>query len=118
MRPPAGASPPRGASACSACKLSERAALARWAGALGQGEAALACLGETTYDVYLNDVAFWRNVPARVWDYRLGGYQVMKKWLYLPRKGPAGPRAEVGGGERGHQHGPPHRRVAPPRPRP
>ena len=32
-------------------------------------------------DVYLNPVACWRNVPAHVWDYTLGGYQVMKKWL-------------------------------------
>ncbi len=41
----------------------------------------LACLGETCYDVYLNDVAFWRCVPSRVWKYTIGGYQVMKKWL-------------------------------------
>jgi len=60
----------------------ERAAIARGASALEMDEtAALACLGETTCDVYLNDVAFWRNVPARVWAYTLGGYQVMKKWL-------------------------------------
>ena len=38
-------------------------------------------LGETTFDVYLNDRAFWRNVPAAVWNYKLGGYQVLKKWL-------------------------------------
>lgn len=38
-------------------------------------------LGETTRDVYLNDVAYWRNVPERVWTYTIGGYQVMKKWL-------------------------------------
>ena len=38
-------------------------------------------LGDTTSDVYLNDRAFWRNVPAAVWRYRLGGYQVLKKWL-------------------------------------
>ena len=42
---------------------------------------ALSCLGKTTVDVYLNDVAYWRNVPARVWRYTIGGYQVMKKWL-------------------------------------
>ena len=42
---------------------------------------ALPALGETTFDVYLNDRAFWRNVPAVVWRYRLGGYQVLKKWL-------------------------------------
>ena len=38
-------------------------------------------LGETTYDVYLNERAYWRNVPAGVWNYHLGGYQVLKKWL-------------------------------------
>ena len=38
-------------------------------------------LNETTFDVWLNDRAFWRNVPAAVWHYRLGGYQVLKKWL-------------------------------------
>ena len=41
----------------------------------------VAFLGETTFDVYLNGEAFWRNVPSAVWDYRLGGYQVLKKWL-------------------------------------
>jgi len=47
-------------------------------------EQALACLGATTrstHDVYLNDHAYWSNVPAGVWDYTLGGYQVLKKWL-------------------------------------
>ncbi len=38
-------------------------------------------LGATTFDVYLNDIAFWRCVPSRVWTYTLGGYQVIKKWL-------------------------------------
>lgn len=38
-------------------------------------------LGPTTFDVFLNERAFWRNVPARVWRYTLGGYQVVKKWL-------------------------------------
>ena len=37
--------------------------------------------GDTTFDIYLNGEAFWRNVPATVWTYRLGGYQVLKKWL-------------------------------------
>ena len=41
----------------------------------------LPTLGETTYDIYLNDRAYWRNVPAAVWNYQLGGYQVLKKWL-------------------------------------
>ena len=34
-----------------------------------------------TFDIYLNTRAFWRNVPAAVWTYKLGGYQVIKKWL-------------------------------------
>ncbi len=38
-------------------------------------------LGETAFDVYLNDRALWRCVPAAVWRYKLGGYQVLKKWL-------------------------------------
>ena len=42
---------------------------------------AIPTLGEKTLDVYLNDRAFWRNVPAAIWDYKLGGYQVLKKWL-------------------------------------
>jgi hypothetical protein len=65
----------------------ERAALVQGAAALGLDEAAaLACLGERTFDVYLSGVAFWRNVPARVWAYTLGGYQVMKKWLSYREK--------------------------------
>jgi hypothetical protein len=38
-------------------------------------------LGKTTRDIYLNDVAYWKNMPVRVWDYTIGGYQVIKKWL-------------------------------------
>ena len=48
---------------------------------------AVATLGESTFDVYLNGRAYWRNVPAAVWEYKLGGYQVLKKWLsYRERK--------------------------------
>ena len=42
---------------------------------------ALPALGETTFDIYLNANALWRNVPVAVWSYKLGGYQVLKKWL-------------------------------------
>jgi hypothetical protein len=38
-------------------------------------------LGDRTCDVYLNDVAYWKNIPLRVWGYTIGGYQVIKKWL-------------------------------------
>ena len=33
----------------------------------------LAPLGDATLDVYLNDHAFWHNVPLPVWRYKLGG---------------------------------------------
>ena len=48
---------------------------------------ALPALGKTTFDVYLNDRAYWRNVPAAVWSYKLGGYQVLKKWLSYRERG-------------------------------
>jgi type ISP restriction-modification system protein len=38
-------------------------------------------LGDHTFDVYLNNFAYWRNIPLRVWEYTIGGYQVIKKWL-------------------------------------
>ena len=41
----------------------------------------LPVIGETTFDIYLNAGACWRNIPAHVWTYQLGGYQVLKKWL-------------------------------------
>ena len=31
--------------------------------------------------MYLNDAAYWKNIPANVWEYTIGGYQVIKKWL-------------------------------------
>ena len=48
---------------------------------LFRAEQAFQHLGETTCEVYLDGTAYWRNVPARVWQYTIGGYQVMKKWL-------------------------------------
>ena len=57
-------------------------ALLDGAGELGLSEEQLlAQLGDKTYDVYLNDIAYWSNIPSRVWDYTIGGYQVIKKWL-------------------------------------
>ncbi len=60
----------------------ERAAIEKGAAGLGLSLDQLAqVLGEATVDVYLNEVAYWANVPLKVWDYTIGGYQVMKKWL-------------------------------------
>ena len=47
---------------------------------------ALEQLGETTCDIYLNDVAYWSSIPTNVWNYYIGGYQVIKKWLSYREK--------------------------------
>ena len=44
-----------------------------------QAEAAL--LGAHTNDVFLNQDAYWRNIPETVWSFTIGGYQVLKKFL-------------------------------------
>lgn len=38
-------------------------------------------LGETCLDVHLNGASFWSSIPVKVWQYTLGGHQVLKKWL-------------------------------------
>ncbi|MCX5769391.1 MAG: N-6 DNA methylase [Candidatus Hydrogenedentes bacterium] len=42
--------------------------------------------GEKTLDVYLNDTAYWANVPEAIWEYHIGGYQIIKKWLSYREK--------------------------------
>ena len=59
-------------------RVEERSCTAEELAALGD---AMATLGDATFDIYLNGRAYWRNVPASVWNYKLGGYQVLKKWL-------------------------------------
>ena len=49
-------------------------------------EKSRAVLGDETCDVYLNEKVFVKNVPAGVWEYYIGGYQVMKKWLSYREK--------------------------------
>jgi hypothetical protein len=44
-------------------------------------EEVTALWGSHTLDIYLNGETFWSNVPEAVWDYAIGGYQVLKKWL-------------------------------------
>ena len=34
-----------------------------------------------TLDVYMNAKAYWKNIPQPVYDFTIGGYQVIKKWL-------------------------------------
>jgi hypothetical protein len=60
----------------------ERRRVAEGAAALGlSDEQTLNILGARTLDVYLNNIAYWKNIPARLWEYTIGGYQVIKKWL-------------------------------------
>jgi hypothetical protein len=62
--------------------VSEAQAVTAEALRLGQtSDAIISLLGGQTHDVYLNDEVYWRNVPAATWDFHIGGYQVMKKWL-------------------------------------
>ncbi len=65
----------------------ELAAFGKRAASSGfESENVLGLLGETALDVYLNDRVYWKNIPSRVWEYRIGGYQVIKKWLSYREK--------------------------------
>ncbi len=43
-------------------------------------------ISDSAYDVYLNESTYWRGVPVEVWEYILGGYKVLKKWLSYREK--------------------------------
>ena len=76
---------------------------ASW-GHFGQNRAVMPGSGKVVrrgdlVDVYLNEVTYWADVPSAVWEYRLGGYQVLKKWLsYRESKVLGRPAGGVGGG--------------------
>ncbi len=38
-------------------------------------------LGEEVLDIYLNASSCWRGVPESAWHYKVGGFQVLRKWL-------------------------------------
>jgi hypothetical protein len=66
----------------------EREAISKGAKELGMDTGrAFTLLGEKTFDIYLNEVAYWSNVPVKVWDCTIGGYQVIKKWLSYREEG-------------------------------
>ena len=74
--------PGRGLTAERDYTAKERAALEAEGKTLGlSAREVFALLGARTLNVHLNADAFWTNVSPRVWDYTLGGYQVIKKWL-------------------------------------
>lgn len=43
-------------------------------------------LGAGVADVYLNERVCWRGVPQAVWDFKIGGFQVLRKWLSYREK--------------------------------
>ncbi|MDG4597163.1 MAG: N-6 DNA methylase [Candidatus Contendobacter sp.] len=43
-------------------------------------------MAEPAHDLYLNEIAYLANVPRSVWEYSIGGYQVVKKWLSYREK--------------------------------
>ena len=47
----------------------------------GPGKVTTGTRGEGFLDIHLNDTTRWKDVPEAVWNYTLGGYQVLKKWL-------------------------------------
>jgi len=49
-----------------------------------------AALGKSTGDLFINDRVRLRNVPQSVWEYQLGGYPVIKKWLGYRDRGRRG----------------------------
>ena len=68
--------------------LADLSLIARW-GHAGQGGAVMPGSGDVRagtrgagfVDIHLNATTRWKDVPAAVWAYTLGGYQVLKKWL-------------------------------------
>jgi hypothetical protein len=60
----------------------EREAITVGCAAMGiSADQAFTQLGDRTNDVFLNAGAWWSNLPVKVWDFTIGGYQVIKKWL-------------------------------------
>ncbi|MBI3634958.1 MAG: DNA methyltransferase, partial [Candidatus Rokubacteria bacterium] len=60
-------------------------------GHAGKGGVTMPGAGKTAdhgdaVDIYLSGIACWRNVPKAVWEYTIGGYQVIKKWLSYREK--------------------------------
>ncbi len=47
----------------------------------GPGKVTTGTRGEGYLDTHLNATTRWKDVPEPVWNYTLGGYQVLKKWL-------------------------------------
>ena len=42
-------------------------------------------------DIYLNRRTYWSCIPERVWSFKIGGFQVLKKWLSYREHGDGPP---------------------------
>jgi hypothetical protein len=62
-------------------KSGENAALKSGFAAVGVAEPRGFELLGPPVDVYLNGTTHWQAVPEAVWNYYIGGYKVIKKWL-------------------------------------
>lgn len=83
--------PARGRTVARAPSADELADLRAGLAALGLSEAqAEAALGARRLDVYLNATTLWSGVPEAVWEFTLGGYPVLKKWLSYREQGVLG----------------------------
>jgi hypothetical protein len=49
-------------------------------------EDVLSIWGSSAVDIYLNNESHWATVPRAVWEYTIGGYLVLKKWLSYREK--------------------------------
>ena len=47
----------------------------------GSGKTTTGTRGEGFLDIHLNATTRWKDIPVEAWNYTLGGYQVLKKWL-------------------------------------
>jgi Type ISP C-terminal specificity domain/N-6 DNA Methylase len=52
----------------------------------GDNEIIHASWGDATGDLFLNEQIFLSHVPKGIWQYELGGYPVLKKWLGYRQK--------------------------------
>lgn len=41
----------------------------------------LKSLSGDVLDIYLNESVMWAGIPVEAWEYNIGGYQVLRKWL-------------------------------------
>ena len=74
-------SPSRGRTGLRNWTVAEKEAMRTGFAGLGIEETRGFALLGRAIDVYLNGTTYWCGVPEAVWNYMIGGYPVIKKWL-------------------------------------